>query len=143
MLGMITLQQQRPVDDHGETLVVWEHEGVKALVDPCDHNVSVVVPAGRRAKLVRFSFCGLSPAYGRDAHVVVFNNGSGPGFALDRHPSFKVYLEELSQGQLVDVFPAAEPAAIYAVVHRPLPVLYGAAAAQPHYYKEHVTHAVA
>lgn len=123
----------RNVSDFGETLVVSDYEGCKVLTDPCDQSVTVVVPVGRHARLVQYCFNGLSPACGRDHHVRVSFLHGGVGFVSVQHPRCQVLLQELSLGQQVDVLPAAEPAAAYAVVVRPLPVFYGAATVQPAY----------
>lgn len=123
----------RHVSDFGETLVVRDLGGSKALTDPVDENVTVFVPVGRLACLVGFTF-GES-CYGRDSHVVVFKNSDRLGFFLAGCPQVRVLLQDLVEGQHVDVFPAVEPSAVYARLPRPLPVLYGASAAQP-------THAV-
>lgn len=123
----------RDVDDHGEVLVVRNVLGINSLVDPCDENVVVVVPHGRRAKLVRYSFGGLV-VNGRDAHVTVLHEEAGIGFASVGQPKVRVSINELLPGQKVDILPASDPASTYAVVIRPLPVLSGVATVQPHVY---------
>lgn len=125
-----TYLTSRRVSDFGETLVVRDFEGLKALTDPCDENVFVEVPVGRRANLVRYSFNGFP---GRDAHVVVTRDSQGLGFALAKHPFLHLSLQSLREGQQVDVLPFAEPAVAYAALFRPLPVLHGAIAVEPAY----------
>lgn len=126
-----TLLQCRHVSDFGETLVVRDRCGGKVLTDPLDENVTVFVPVGRLACLVGYTFGG--SCYGRDSHVVVFKNSDRLGFFLAGRPQVRVLLQDLVEGQHVDVFPAVEPAAVYARLPRPLPVLYGASAAEPIY----------
>lgn len=75
----------RHVSDFGETLVVRDLGGSKALTDPVDENVTVFVPVGRLACLVGFTFGGC--CYGRDSHVVVFKNSELLGFFSCRMPS--------------------------------------------------------
>ena len=128
-----TTLHSRPVDDHGETLEVGFSNGLKVLVDPCFKQTTVVVPSGRRAKIVCYSFSGRLSSCGRDAHVVVQNSFVGLGFTLVGRPELFVLLQDLSEGQRIDVLPAAEPASAYAVVRNPLPVLFGAATVQPVY----------
>lgn len=123
----------RYVSDCGETLVVRDHFGVKVLADPADDTVTVFVPVGRRANLVRFTFGEPGRSCNRDAHVIVIKSDRHIGFAWVRHLASRVFLQDLSEGQLVDVLPAAEPAVAYAAIPRPLPVLYGAVAVQPVY----------
>ena len=118
-------QTLRTVSDHGETLVVRKVQGVNTLTDICNENQTVGVPLGRKAKLVRFSF-GISVA-GRDALTVVSNRLGKIGFASVERSSLVVLLEQLSEGQLVDVLPAAEPCFAYARLGRPSPVFFGAA----------------
>lgn len=121
----------RDVDDHGEILVVRNVLGINSLVDPCDENIVVVVPCGRRAVLVDFTFDGFA---GRDAHVTVIHEEAGLGFARVGQPKVRVPISELLPGQKVHVLPASDPASAHAVVIRPLPVLFGAATVQPHVY---------
>ncbi len=71
MLKSITL---RTVSEHGGTLIVRVVNGVSALVDPCDEETVVQVQSGRRARLVRFSFCGLVRPSGRDTLTAVLNS---------------------------------------------------------------------
>ena len=123
----------RSVSDHGETLVVRVLNGCKALVDPCDKATAVVVPSGRRARLVRFNFSGLYRPNGRDTLTEVLQCEAGLGFSAVGFSSLNVLLRDLSEGQVVDVLPAGDSAAAYAVVLRPLPVFYGAATAEPVY----------
>jgi len=121
----------RHVSDFGETLVVRFINGSNAMVDPCDQEVVVEVPVGRRANLVRFALAG---AARRDAHMLVTRGPDGLGFVSAKYPRLRVNLDELCPGQIVDILPTAEPAAAYAVLTRPLPVLSGAVAApQPVY----------
>ncbi len=122
----------RDVDDHGEILVVRKVLGISSLVHPCDENIVVVVPHGRRAVLVDFTFDGILP--GRDAHVTVIHEEAGLGFARVGQPKVRVPISELLPGQKVHVLPASDPASAYAVVTRPLPVLFGAATVQPSIY---------
>jgi len=82
---------------------------------------------------VQFNFGGLLYVCGRDALTTVFHYGCCLGFAAVRRPELRVFLHDLPEGQYVDVLPAAESAAVYAVLRRPVPVLYGAAAAAPIY----------
>jgi len=124
------IQESRLVSDFGETLIVGKSNGVNALVDPCDQEVAVLVPVGRRANLIRFSLYGLP---GRDAHMLVTKDEIGLSFTYVRNSNARVYLHELSEGQRVDILPSAEPAFAYAALNRPLPVLYGAVAVQPVY----------
>lgn len=90
----------RDVDDHGEVLVVRNVLGFNSLVDPCDENIVVVVPHGRRAKLVRYSFGGLV-VNGRDAHVTVIHEEVGLGFARVGQPQVRVMLSEVTVRYLV------------------------------------------
>ena len=123
----------RFVSDLGETLVVRECNGLKFLCDPCDEQVSVQVPSGRHAVLICYAFSGHNQP-GRDAHTVVIRSEvHGLGFAHPRNISAKVYLGQLTEGQLVDIFPAAEPLFAYAALRPVVPVLYGVATAQPVY----------
>lgn len=123
----------RSVNDYGETIVVRVVDGVKTLVDPCDQTTAVVVPTGRRARLIRFIFSGHGVPCGRDTLTAVFQSDLGIGFASVGYPNFSVLLRDLPEGQVVDVLPAADAAAAYAVLPRPMPVLYGAVAVQPVY----------
>jgi hypothetical protein len=123
----------RIVSDFGETLVVRTQFGKKVLVDPVDETVTVAVPTGRRAKLIRFSFNGSACSRSRDSHVIVIRNNCRLGFASLVQPQLRVFLQDLIEGQQVDVFPVAEPAAVYAALPRTMPVLFGTVAAQPLY----------
>jgi hypothetical protein len=123
----------RYASDAGETLVVRDFFGIKALVDPTDDTVAVIVPTGRRVNLIRFAFAESVRSYGRDLRATAITIGAHLGFAAVCYPGFTVFLRDLPEGQLVDVLPAADPAAAYAALLRPLPVLYGAVAVQPEY----------
>jgi hypothetical protein len=123
----------RYVSDFGETLVVRDHFGTKVLTDPIDEFLAVVVPTGRRAKLICLTFGEPARFCERDAHVIVTNSGRGLGFASVRYPELCVFLQDLPDGQRVDVLPTVEPAVAYAAILRPMPVLYGAIAVQPLY----------
>lgn len=124
-------RQIRLVSDFGETLIVRFLNGSNALVDPCDQSVVVEVPVGRRAKLVRYPLANVA---NRDAYVLVTRGSAGLGFVSAKYPLYRVLLDELCPGQLVDILPTAEPAAAYAALPRPLPVFSGAVAApQPVY----------
>ncbi len=126
-------RQTRYVSDYGETLIVRDICGVKALTDPCNEGLSVVVPNGRYAKLICYSFSGISNSGDRDHHVRVISSSNGICFASVKHPQLRITLQELTSGQKVDVLPAADAAPAYAVVLRPLPVFYGAATVKPEY----------
>ncbi len=133
MLTHHTATISRSVDDHGEILIVRSFNGLNALVDPIFQDVVVFVPNGRRARLVEFQFPSVGRFCGRDPEVVVSRIcGGAVGFRFICH-DLHVLLQELSEGQRVDVMPAADPAHAYAPVFRPLPVLSGAVAAQPVY----------
>jgi hypothetical protein len=123
----------RLASQDGEILIVRRLRGINVLADACNERQEVIVPHGRMAKLICFAFCGLPGTYGRDAHVAVNHHQGGIAFASVRYPSVKVFLHELIEGQRVDILPAADAAAAYAVVIPPLPVLYGAATAEPIY----------
>lgn len=120
----------RLASQDGETLFVRQLRGVKVLTDACNEQQVVIVPHGRLAKLICFAFCGLPGAYARDAHVAVNDHQGGIAFASVRYPGVRVFLHELLEGQRVDILPAVDAAAAYAVVIPPLPVLYGAAIPQ-------------
>lgn len=120
----------RYVSSFGETLVVRDHCGTKVLTDPIDENTAVVVPPGRRARLVRFIFGEPARRCGRDPHVIVIARDCRLGFAHAEYPKLWVSLDDLPIGQLVDILPVADPAAAYAALPRPLPVFHGAVAAQ-------------
>jgi hypothetical protein len=120
----------RYVTDRGETLVVCERLGCKSLADPTNMGVSVIVPSGRRAKLVNFRFGG--NAGQRDVDVIVVRADGGMEFRAVSTLR-RIRLSDLSQGQLVDVLPANDPCYFFAVVAPKLPVLYGAASVLPVY----------
>ena len=122
----------RFVSEHGETLVVRDCFGKKVLTDPCDQDVVVFVPSGRRAKLICFSFSG---QVGRDASVIVtYDSEHGVSFCSVGCPfTKKTSLQDLVPGQVVDILPATEPAVAYAILRKPLPALSGAVAVQPTY----------
>ena len=119
----------RYASDAGETLIVKDLFGINALVDPTDDTVAVIVPAGRRADLIRFGNC----PHSRDFRTIVATVNSCLGFAPVQCPEFIVFLQDLSEGQLVDILPAADAAPVYAALLSPVPVLYGAVAVQPDY----------
>ena len=118
----------------GETLIVRDHFGTKVLTDPCDESIVVLVPSGRRAKLIRFTFSGPASSRGRDADVIVTQLVCGSvEFSSARHSQLRVLLQDLTPGQQVDVQSEVDPAAAFAAVTAPLPVLHGAVAIQPVY----------
>lgn len=122
---------RRYVSFRGETLVVGEFKGVKALFDPCDQALMVVVPPGCRAKLVCFSFVGSGLC--RDACVLVTQATQGLVFVLEECPVLKVALQQLEVGQLVDVFPSAEPEVAYMWLPRVPSLTAGVAVQAPVY----------
>jgi hypothetical protein len=127
----------RIVDRDGEILIVRDFNGVNTLTDPITEDI-VVVPTGRMARLVRFDFSGSARSFGRDPLTRVIHtaprNGCDLGFATVRLPRYAVHLQDLSDGQIVDVLPAAENAHDQVAVFRPRPVLHGAVAVQPEVY---------
>ena len=114
----------------GETLIVRDREGRKVLTDPTDESFIVMLRPGRRARLVDFSFHAKDAALGRHPLTKVFAQGHLVGFASVSNVSCAVLLQDLRDGQKVDVLPLSEPAAAYAVLLRPLPVLHGAVAVE-------------
>jgi hypothetical protein len=120
----------RFASEYGETLIVRVIEGVKALVDPCDEGTVIHVQSGRSARLVSFSFSGLCRLSGRDVNTTVTRSDAGLGFVSVVSVNFRVLLRDLSEGQFVDILPASDTAAAYAVLLRPVPALYGAAVVQ-------------
>ena len=128
-----TKTRLRFVDAHGETLIVGVHNGQKALVDPCDENIAVIVPTGRNAVLVGFALSRVALSCGRNALTITVSRAGNFGFASVRYSDVCVFLSELSEGQRVDILPVAEPAVSYAVPLPTLPVFYGRAAVQPIY----------
>src|SRR5690349_12800518 len=117
MTRLNQLQQRRCVSELGETLIVRVVEGVKTLVDPCDESTAVHVPTGRRARLVDFHFHNQDSALGRHPLTVVFSVGDAVGFAAVSCAGCTVMLNDLPNGQKVDVLPCAQAAAAYATVY--------------------------
>jgi hypothetical protein len=124
-----TILLRRTASPYGETLVVKVVNGAKPLTDPLEDSTVVELTSGRRARLVRFNFAGLSAPLGRDTLTSVFLSDAGLGFASVGFPNFSVLLRDLSEGQVVDVLPAADAAAAYAPLVPRMPMLCAETAA--------------
>ena len=117
------LRRIRLVNNDGETLVVRIINGLKALTDPIQGGLSVIVPTGRRADLVCFCLLGHDCHRGRDSQTLTSKYGNEFCFADLVSPRIYVLLQDLAEGQIVDILPNIDEAAMYAVVPVPAPAL--------------------
>ncbi len=125
----------RPVSDSGETLIVRTFFGRKVLTDPCRPNTVVLLEVGRVARLVRLP-AELQVRHGIQGYaltqysVLALKDGCRYGFVSNL--GGRIHLQDLPEGQMVDVYPRDpdNQVGVRVPAHVPPPVLLGRAVVQ-------------